>query len=201
MRAIARKQPLLSLEEWAHLDEDAEGELVDGILQEEEVATALHEIVVRWLLVTLSLWARTRPAQVFGSELKIATGARRGRKPDVSVFVAELPNLNDPLVRERPLLVVEVLSPRPSDARRDRVEKVREYAQTGICHYWIVDPQLRTFEMLRLERGAYMHSTSATGKIRLGGFAGLVLDLDDLWREVDRAGRSRSRRRSARGAR
>ena len=39
----------MTLEEWAALDEEVEGELVDGILEEEEMPSFLHEIVVAWL--------------------------------------------------------------------------------------------------------------------------------------------------------
>lgn len=39
----------MTLQEWGELDEDVEGELVDGALEEEEMATVLHELVVRWL--------------------------------------------------------------------------------------------------------------------------------------------------------
>ena len=61
------------------LDEDIEGELIDGILEEEEMAT-FHELVVcRWR--ALCVWARRRHGYIAGSEAKIVVGARRGRKP------------------------------------------------------------------------------------------------------------------------
>src|SRR5215203_2427198 len=46
----------LTLEEWAGLDEDTPGELVDGRLEEEEMPTFLHEAVVAWLLWALRSW-------------------------------------------------------------------------------------------------------------------------------------------------
>ena len=36
----------MTLEQWADMDEDEPGELVDGALVEEEVPTILHEAVV-----------------------------------------------------------------------------------------------------------------------------------------------------------
>ena len=51
---------LMTLEEWAALDEDIEGELVDGVLEEEEMPNFLHELVVSWLIATLRTWARRR---------------------------------------------------------------------------------------------------------------------------------------------
>src|SRR6266404_2032173 len=120
----------MTLKEWGNLDEDIEGELVDGVLEEEEMATFLHEIVVMWLAQALRSWARRRHGYVAGSEAKVAVGPRRGRKPDLSVYLrGKAPALADTLVRTPPHLVVEVVSPRPRDARRDRVEKIRDYAR------------------------------------------------------------------------
>ena len=75
----------MSLEEWAALPEDNEGELVDGRLVEEEAPEATHESIVAWLVVALWSWVVPRGGFVFGSELKLAVRARRGRKPDLAV--------------------------------------------------------------------------------------------------------------------
>ena len=77
----------MTLEEWAALDEDVEGELVDGMLEEEEMPTFLHELVVMWLAAALRSWARRRRGFVVGSKAKLAVGPRRGRKPDLSLFL------------------------------------------------------------------------------------------------------------------
>ena len=39
----------MTLEEWAAMPEDDEGELVDGVLVEEEMPDLTHETVVAWL--------------------------------------------------------------------------------------------------------------------------------------------------------
>jgi Uma2 family endonuclease len=195
----------MTLEEWAALDEEVEGELVDGILEEEEKPSFLHEIVVAWLIHTLHTWARRRRGLVASSETKIAVGPRRGRKPDVSVYLrGRVPPLADALVRVPPHVAVEVASPRPRDVRRDRVEKLADYARAGIRYYWIVDPQLRSLDIFELGRdGRYAVAlTASRGRVRAPGCRGLSVDLDALWAEVAeaaRAGARSSRRRRGAG--
>src|SRR5438132_3720662 len=117
--AKLERPQLMTLEEWADLDDEVEGELVDGVLEEEEMPSFLHEIIVSWLIVTLHRWARPRGGRVAASEAKIAVGPRRGRKPDVSVYVRnQMPEVADRLITVAPYLVVEVTSPRPRDTRR-----------------------------------------------------------------------------------
>ena len=54
-------------------------------------------------------------------------------------------------VKGAPDLVVEVLS--PSTSSRDRNEKRRVYARTGVGEMWIVDPEERLVEVHFLARG------------------------------------------------
>jgi Uma2 family endonuclease len=179
----------LTLEEWADLPEDDEGELVDGILVEEEMGGLAHESVVGWIIEVLRAWIAGRGGRVAASELKIAVAALRGRKPDVVAWLpGHRPLPRRGLIRRPPDLVVEVLSSRPRDHRRDRVEKVAEYAAFGVRWYWLVDPDACTLEIL--ERGAdgrYVQALAAGGGCieSVPGCDGLVLDLDALWAELD----------------
>ena len=179
----------MTLEQWADLDEDEPGELVDSLLVEEEVPTHLHEIVVAWLIESLRRWARPRGGWVFGSEHKLAVSATRGRKPDVTLYGQGAPlRRRDSISRTAPELVVEVVSPRPRDVRRDRLEKLNEYSQLGVRSYWLIDPEARLVEMCVLgPDGLYVHARSVTtGKVQPPELEGLELDLDDLWAEVSR---------------
>lgn len=101
----------------------------------------------------------------------------------------------DALIRVRPQLVVEVASPRPRDVHRDRVDKLTDYARAKIRLYAIVDPQLRILEVYELGRdGRYTVACAAgSGRVRVPGCQGLVLDLDALWKEVDEAERAHAR--------
>lgn len=177
----------MSIEEWEALPEDVAGEIADGRLVEEEVADGPHEIVVSALLFVLLSWARPRGGRVLASETKYALSKRRGRKPDISMFVSrerKLPRRG--ATTHPPDLVVEVISPDPRDRRRDRVEKLREYAAFGVKQYWLVDPEAQTFEILTLDpAGHHTHVKSASeGLLEAPSFEGLSIDLDALWREL-----------------
>src|SRR5205823_5750574 len=129
------------------LPDDVTGEWVDGALEEEEMANTDHEMVVMWLGSRLMPWLEPKGGVVMGSEKKYAVTARRGRKPDLSVF---LPGRPRPKRRERvthlvPDIAVEVLTPTPRDQRRDRLVKAREYARFGVKWCWLVNPAIRSF--------------------------------------------------------
>jgi Uma2 family endonuclease len=196
-RAGAVERPKgMTLEEWAALDDEIEGELVDGFLEEEEMANVLHEAIVTWLAAVLRVWVRRHRGVLTGSEVKIAIAPRRGRKPDVSVFLPpHVPAPTDTLVRVPPHLAFEIASPRPRDARRDRLDKLADYARAGVPYYCIIDPQLRSVEIYELgrDRRYTVARTAAGGRVRVPGCPGLVLDLEALWSEADEVERAHAR--------
>lgn len=189
--AASQPSSSLTLEQWSALDEDAGGELVDGRIEEDEVAGFAHEVVVAWLLATLFSWGRGVGARVVGSDAKLGVTPTRGRKADL---VAYLAGTRRPpghgLVRVAPDVVVEVVSPSPSDARRDRIDKMTDYATFGVRWYWLVDPQLRTVEIHELGAdGRYVRAAAASaGAIDpVPGCDGLRLSLDEMWADLEAA--------------
>ena len=179
----------LSLDEWFDLPEDEPGELVDGRLEEEEEPDYLHELLVARLGRILCDWIFPQGGLVAGSNAKFAVASRRGRKPDVTVY---LPGSRRPpargLIRIPPDIAIEIVSPTPRDGRRDRVEKTADYATFGVAWYWLLDPQLRSLEILQLDsQGRYVHVLGASSGTleKIPGCEGLTLDLDALWAAVD----------------
>ncbi len=178
----------MTLEHWAELDEERR-ELVDGLLVEGAVPSFLHEVVITYLSAAARNWGGARGVLVAGSGAKFAVSRTRGRMPDLTVY---LPDASPPqlrgLIDVRPSIAVEVVSSSPRDQRRDRVEKLLEYAAFRVPWYWLVDPELRTFEILELGTdGRYAHALSATeGTVtNVPGCEGLVVDVSALWAEID----------------
>jgi Uma2 family endonuclease len=97
------------------------------------------------------------------------------------------------LIRVAPDIAIEVVSQAPSDVRRDRIEKLSEYAAFGVRHYWLVDPESRSLEILELGPDhRYTHAADRTDGIldTVPGCEGLRLDLGALWEYVERLTRA-----------
>jgi Uma2 family endonuclease len=188
--ALTPEPPAVSMtvSAWLDLREDEAGELVLGRLVEEEVPDATHEVIVAWLIWLFRDWLAGR-GLVLGSELKMLVAENTGRKADVVVYFEKspLPRRKGP-VTVAPDLLVEVISPSPRDERRDRVEKMAEYARFGVKYYWLVDPSLGSVEIFELSSGRYAKVVGVTGGRvdDVPGCPGLGLDVDALWRELSR---------------
>jgi Uma2 family endonuclease len=94
---------------------------------------------------------------------------------------------NEPFFTIRPDWVCEVLS--PSTERFDRGDKIRIYARAGVQHAWLVNPLLRTLEVVRLSHEKPEHWTTIgvfrdDAKVRAEPFDAFELDLAILWQDV-----------------
>lgn len=102
------------------------------------------------------------------------------RGPDVSFYSKDRLPLGQRVVKyhdQPPDLCVEVIS--PSNTKRQIRDKVKEYFFAGVRVVWLVDPELRSIEVLRApdeSRTLYDDATLDGGDV-LPGFACKVSDL------------------------
>jgi Uma2 family endonuclease len=77
--------------------------------------------------------------------------------------------------------VCEIVS--PSTASLDRVKKLAIYAREQVGYSWIIDPDPRTLEVLRLDAGRWTILGTHTDNevVRAEPFAELELELAALW--------------------
>jgi Uma2 family endonuclease len=91
---------------------------------------------------------------------------------------------NEPFIAIAPNWVCEVLS--PSTAKMDRADKLAIYVREGVEHVWLVDPLLRTLEILSANDGGWrlvgVHRDDA--RVRAVPFDAIELDLAILWADV-----------------
>ena len=86
-----------------------------------------------------------------------------------------------PALTLAPDWLCEVLS--PSTEERDRAAKLPVYARAGVRHVWLVDPDVRTLELFRLEDARYVLLNTWAGEVsvRAEPFEAIELTLNVLW--------------------
>ena len=91
--------------------------------------------------------------------------------------------------RDVPTIVVEFVSKRRRDRRRDYVEKRREYLAIGVSEYWIIDRFQRTMTVYRNSGDELVISKEDVYRTeRLPGFElplARLLAVADRWRDLD----------------
>ena len=163
-------------------DDGRRYELVRGALLVTPSPRPRHQRISRRLLLVLEdYFGRGRRGEVFHAPTDVILTDEDVFVPDLLV-VADPNGITDRAIEAPPLLVVEILS--PSTRRQDRGVKAERYAELGVAHYWIVDPEQERVELLRLEDGAYRLIAGGAGATSLAhpDWDGLVLDLGALWR-------------------
>jgi Uma2 family endonuclease len=103
--------------------------------------------------------------------------------PDIAAWRRErIPTLPDATAFEVPPdWVCEALS--PSTAPIDRTQKLPIYARERVGHIWLVDPLVRTLEVLRLDGASYriVGAWHGDAVVQCEPFESLPIQLADLW--------------------
>lgn len=99
-------------------------------------------------------------------------GWRRDRMPEIP---------DDPYTSVAPDWVCEVLS--PSTESIDRAEKLPLYARERVGHVWLLDPSVRTLEVLRFDGDSYrvVRVWRDDAVVRAEPFDAIELPLSALW--------------------
>jgi Uma2 family endonuclease len=172
--ALEPLQGLWTAEQYLRLTDQTNQliEFTDGTIEVLPMPTRKHQVILAFLYEMFLLFIRPCGGKVLFAPLRLHIRPDRFREPDLLL----LRNINDPRNQEAfwlgADLVVEIVS--PDNPTRDTVEKRTEYAEAGIPEYWIVDPQIETITVLRLEAGSYTEhgvfrrGTTATSALLIG---------------------------------
>lgn len=130
-------------------------ELLEGELAMIPSPTPYHQDILRNLLRSLDEHVRNRKlGKVYAAPLDVVLSEQNVVQPDLLFIARERTEIiAEEAVRGAPDLVVEVLS--PATAQRDRTYKRTLYARHGVREYWLVDPQSKIIEVLKLGRRGY----------------------------------------------
>jgi Uma2 family endonuclease len=132
-------------------------------------------MVASILCQRLYLIARRTGGRAYIAPLDVTLADHSVVQPDVVYVAPENLGIVSDFITGAPDLVVEVLS--LGTARRDRVEKLGLYAQSGIREYWIVDPVTQQIEFLVNRDGAFVVVLPEGATYRSPALAGVEIDL------------------------
>lgn len=154
--AIETPGPLYSYDDYAAIDDGRRYEVVEGELVSMPSPSHRHQELVLRLTIALREHVRVRRAgTVVLAPFDVVLKSERPAvvlQPDV-VFVSDehRDRLTKANLQGAPDLAVEVLS--PTNARLDRMRKLRLYARYGVRELWLVPFDVDRVEVLTLGPG------------------------------------------------
>lgn len=157
-------------------------EVVQGKLYVTPSPNTLHQRISKRLGLLLVNYFEARSiGEVFFAPIDLILTQQDVLQPDLLV-VSDPLQISDRGIEGAPLLIVEILS--PSTRKLDLGAKTQRYADLGVQHYWLVDPEQKRMECCRLDGNVYRRLIEARGDAQLKHpeWDGLVIDLAALWR-------------------
>ncbi|MFC9972172.1 Uma2 family endonuclease [Spirillospora sp. NPDC127200] len=162
----------VTAEEYEALPEDIAKtiEVVDGYIVHCEAPTPDHQLAGRRLANLVERYARAAMERGRGCltvnndiDLRIRDVPLLNRRPDVVLYRCLDRDGGERLRAEHALLVVEIVS--PGSETQDTADKLTEYAQAGIPHYWIVRLDgggVSVVQRYQLDRAAMLYKHTGT---------------------------------------
>jgi len=128
----------VSVEEYLNSSYEPDMEYVDGELEERNVGEIEHSRVIKhimkWFLKHEEEWnVELLP------DVRTQVGPTRYRVPDI--VLCSRSSQDKRIVREAPLVIIEVLSPEDRISRYH--QRIADYRAMGVQAIWVVDPETR----------------------------------------------------------
>lgn len=155
-------------------------EILNGQVYAMTAPSLAHQYIVGELYVRLREQFQTQGCQVFTSPVDVKLSEVDVLQPDL-VVVCDRSQLRGSHIEGAPSLVVEVLS--NSSRTRDRVRKLRRYAQAGVQEYWLIEPFNPLVEVLALDGDGYRIAGSyeSTDTLKSPSFPELTISLEQVF--------------------
>ena len=170
------------VEQYFDLSDDERYELIYGRLYVAPSPNIRHQTVTLLLGEIFLGLVRKTGARVYVAPTDVVLSDNSVVQPDVVYISRERRSIIQQHIAGTPDLVVEVLS--PGTARRDRSEKLRLYAESGVRDYWIVDPMSEHIEFLINEGGVFKVTLAENDRYASTVFSEVQIDLAVFWQEV-----------------
>lgn len=169
--------------DYMSLPDEPHCELLYGRFYLSPSPSPLHQYVVFALARVLEEIAARSGGIAFLAPLDVFLADHSVPQPDVIYISRSRRSILDERIEGAPDLLVEVLS--PGTARRDRLQKLNLYLESGVREYWLVDPVARQIEFLVNEGGRFVVSQPAGREYQSPALPEIRLDLLDFWGLVE----------------
>ncbi len=169
--------------DYARLPDEPRCELIYGRLYLSPSPLLLHQVIVAEIWRRLHEVATATGGLAALAPLDVHLADHSVVQPDVLYVAPENRAILQDWIEGNPDLSVEVLS--PGTARRDRGEKLKLYAESGVREYWIVDPAERQIEFFTLRGDEFVVALPAGQTYRSRVLPEIEFDLVDFWRSIE----------------
>jgi len=178
------KTSLVTYEEWLRMPEvqDAVEEVVDGEVRLMPPNKTNHSDIVENLRDAFGPQLDKRAFRIRISSFGLVIRMRplTIRVPHLAIFEVATTVQQDGYIHSAPQLIAEVLS--PANTRREREEKLADYASLGVPEVWVVSPEARTVEVLLLAESQFRRSAIlAEGMLRPTLFPHVEIPVSQIW--------------------
>jgi Uma2 family endonuclease len=159
-------------------------DIVDGVMITAPTPTLEHQRILGKLFLLVDQFVSERQlGEVFFAPLDVIIQREplRTRQPDLLFVSNDRAGIMEEYIQGPPNLVAEILSPR--NTRRDVDDKLSDYGRLGVEECWLVSPEARTVEVLRLDQQS-LKRTSIHGlgdHVQSEVISGLSLAVGDLF--------------------
>lgn len=166
--------------------DDTRYEVIDGELYVAHQPHWDHQFTCFQIAAVLQAWSRQTGAGV----ANVAPGVIFSPEDDVAPDVIWMSRERrasivdaDGKLYGAPELMVEVLSPGPTNERRDREAKLKLYSLHGVREYWIVDWRAKTIQIYRRHEAQLRLAATLTNEDRVTSplLPGFACPVADLW--------------------
>jgi Uma2 family endonuclease len=148
---------------------------VDGEVQERNLGEQDHSDLQTRITILLSAAENLKFIRV-NTEIRVQVKPTRFRVPDVCVRERSAPS--EQILRQPPLLCIEILSPEDTIARTR--QKINDYLDMGVREVWVIDPA---------SRGVVVHSGAVSTEHTAGELtvpeAPVRIAIDNVFKVLD----------------
>ena len=144
-------------EDYYSLPENVRAELVDGQIYYMAAPSRIHQKILNFLNIEISLYIRSKKGtcKVYPAPFAVKLFADNDKtivEPDITV-ICDPKKLTDRGCTGAPDWIIEIIS--PSTASYDYIRKLNLYADAGVKEYWIVNPIEKSVYVYFLEQDRF----------------------------------------------